>query len=198
MKAVLLRGFPGVGKSTFAKANYPNATIISADNFYTRNFDKHPNKLHSWMSREDQLKSLYREQFTYEESRTTAKAWALGILVMTIGKHYEATNWGLDDQDIIVIDNCHINYNTMVDYIRVLEYFGVEWTTKIVQSDFDLWDKWRADGCKVDSVVCDEMCDALSKRNSHGVTPTIIKSMAGGWLEDPFGGRIGNFEHYVP
>ena len=36
MKAIILRGISGSGKSTFCKENWPDATVCSADNFFMR------------------------------------------------------------------------------------------------------------------------------------------------------------------
>jgi predicted kinase len=36
MKAVILRGLPGAGKSTWAKKNAPKAVVCSADDFFMR------------------------------------------------------------------------------------------------------------------------------------------------------------------
>jgi len=48
MRAIILRGLPGSGKSTFAKQNFREATVVSADHFFqygeVYRFD--PSKLH--------------------------------------------------------------------------------------------------------------------------------------------------------
>lgn len=36
MRVVIMRGVPGSGKSTYVKANYPGAFVVSADDYFTR------------------------------------------------------------------------------------------------------------------------------------------------------------------
>lgn len=56
MKAILMRGFQGCGKTTWAKKNYPNALVICADNFFYKEsvYQFDPTKLpaaHDWCLR---------------------------------------------------------------------------------------------------------------------------------------------------
>lgn len=78
---IILRGISGAGKSTYTEANFPNATVCSADKFFIKDgvykFD--PTKLgnaHAWCG--DQFgQALKRGDETIVVDNTNTKLWEM-------------------------------------------------------------------------------------------------------------------------
>jgi predicted kinase len=76
---IILRGISGAGKSTYTKANHPNATVCSADNFFITdgvyNFDRQKlGRAHDWCK--NQFESALQrgdDQVVVDNTNTTMR-----------------------------------------------------------------------------------------------------------------------------
>lgn len=87
----ILRGISGSGKSTYTKANFPNAFVASADNFFVKDdvytFD--PTKLgnaHAWCFRQFE-DALQRGDDAVVVDNTNTKLWEFKSYVETAAKY---------------------------------------------------------------------------------------------------------------
>lgn len=114
MEVILLMGLPGSGKTTWAKANYPEAAICSNDHFFEKDgqykFD---------IQKAGQASAACMRKFV-EVCRLNAaiEGWT------TAGAHVDVPAH-LKLPETVIVDNCNINVHSLAPYIGVACAYGL-------------------------------------------------------------------------
>lgn len=165
MICVIMRGFPGSGKSYTAKQICSEGTIISTDNY--------------WIPESIKKRASGKTVDAKEELNEYRKNWnpkELGKAHGTTFKLFEdMLNKGVNP---IIVDNTNVQLWNMENYIKSAKSRGYE--VFIMEPTSPWWLEYSPYLGTQDKKL-DEFADILYKKNSHGVPKETIRKMIDKW-----------------